>query len=65
MDIKQIDKAAEIIFRLCSNHPELCPHDWEWHRTSFNKEKDVMVQEFNCRICGSRRKEESPVPGEL
>lgn len=51
MDIYNIERAAEIIFALCRNHPELCPHDYGW---VWSKNLDDGKQEshYECRICG-------------
>ena len=56
MDTNQLETAAKLIFGLCRNHPELCPHDYEWKGYKIDmvdgdeKRKSVYV----CRICGHR-----------
>ena len=30
MDLNQLGFAANLIFELCRQHPELCPHQYEW-----------------------------------
>ena len=51
-----LDRAAMLIFRLCHNHPELCPHEMEWsHDYTKDGVKHVC---FKCRICGYEHWEE-------
>ena len=38
MNISQIEYAAEMFFRMCKAHPEICPHDYCWSGTTYNKD---------------------------
>ena len=37
MDLRQLEYAAEILFRMCREHPEICPHDYHWSGTTTDK----------------------------
>lgn len=51
MDLNSLELAANVIFELCRQHPELCPHHYEW--TSSIKRKDkITIEHYKCRICG-------------
>lgn len=30
MDIQYVEFAAELFFKMCREHPEICPHDYHW-----------------------------------
>lgn len=51
MELGQIEYAAQIIFTMCREHPELCPHDyeWEWSQTKEN----IKEEHYKCRLCGN------------
>ena len=53
MDIMQIAYATELFFKMCREHPEICPHDWEWHWTSAPDENGKRVEHYTCRLCGN------------
>lgn len=52
MDLRMIEYATNIIFKICMNHPELCPHDyeWEWSKTKGN----IKEEHYQCRLCGHK-----------
>lgn len=52
MDFKEIEKAAMLVFRMFREHPELCPHDYEWERTEENVYGD-KVSYYKCSVCGN------------
>lgn len=47
MDIHQLEFCADLIYRLCKNNPDLCPHDFCWNRTDKTGRK-----EYECSVCG-------------
>ena len=53
MDLQTLEKAARIIFTMCEQHPELCPHDWQWIWTSAPDENGKRVAHYKCSLCGS------------
>lgn len=57
MDLYMLEKAALIIFAICREHPEICPHDWEWHWTSAPDENGKRVEHYTCKLCGSEREQ--------
>ena len=63
MDTNQIEMACRIVFRICEEHPELCPH--EYRLTSSTKPEEIdgkMYRDvtYKCGICGKEitKKEE-------
>ena len=52
MDLRYIEKAADVIFRMCREHPEICPHDYSWRCTKAldNGKEEVH---FVCQLCGN------------
>lgn len=48
MDLRMLEKAAYIIFEMCREHPELCPHDWEWEWTNTR----TGEKHYKCNLCG-------------
>lgn len=59
MDINMLEYAARTIFRLCEQHPELCPHDWSW-TSSIETYSPMVKMCFKCRICGQEKAIEVP-----
>ena len=51
MNIYALEKAAEIVFAMCRQHPELCPHDWGWVSTNLN----TGEKKYKCNICGKQK----------
>lgn len=51
MNLYVLEKAANIVFAMCRQHPELCPHDWEWVSTNMN----TGVERYRCNICGKEK----------
>jgi hypothetical protein len=52
MDLQQIEYAAEIVFRMCREHPEICPHNYTWTSSTTNKEVKQITHRYVCSICG-------------
>ena len=46
-----LEKAAHVIFAMCREHPEICPHDYEWYWTQ-NKD-GKYIEHYKCNLCGS------------
>ena len=51
MDLQYIEKAAEIVFRMCREHPEICPHGYNWTCTKTLDDGKREVH-FVCELCG-------------
>lgn len=54
MEIRQIEYTAELFLKMLRNHPELCPHDWEFWCSYPNIQdgKSGKTYEYRCSICG-------------
>ena len=52
MDLRILEKAAMVVFEMCRQHPEICPHDYEWYWTNTNKD-GKRVEHYKCNLCGS------------
>ena len=48
MDLAMIEKAAYMFFEMCRQHPEICPHDWEWEWTDTR----IGERHYKCLFCG-------------
>lgn len=57
MDLRQLEYAAEILFRMCREHPEICPHDYHWSGTTTDKANNVEIKRYVCGLCGKELKE--------
>lgn len=53
MDLSMLEKAAMIVFAMCREHPEICPHDYSWYLTDTNKD-GKRVEHYRCDLCDSR-----------
>lgn len=51
MDLKMLERAAMIVFEMCRQHPELCPHDYDWVSTNLN----TGIKRYRCNICGKEK----------
>lgn len=54
MDLRQVELAADILFRMCREHPEICPHNYEWmgRRTLENGVKETR---YVCTLCDNEK----------
>lgn len=52
MNLNMLEKAAYVVFEICRQHPEICPHDYEWHWTSAPDENGKRVEHYKCNLCG-------------
>ena len=51
MSVSELEQAAEMFFRMCREHPELCPHDY--HQTVTERVKDRYRNiHYVCSVCG-------------
>lgn len=57
MDLSMLERAAEIVFAMCREHPEICPHDYCWYMTKTNKD-GKRIKYYRCALCGSEIMEE-------
>ena len=46
MDVNDIERAAHIVYQICREHPEICPHDYEWYMSN------GLVSYYKCTLCG-------------
>jgi hypothetical protein len=51
MDLNSLELAANIVFRMCREHPEICPHDYQF-RYSIQHENGSVTKCYRCQICG-------------
>lgn len=54
MDLQMLEKAAYVVFEMCRQHPEICPHDYRWMGTSAPDENGKRTERYKCNLCGSR-----------
>lgn len=51
MDLYTIEKYILLLHEFFRNHPDLCPHDWDWEWTknayTFDEERH-----YKCSVCG-------------
>ena len=52
MDLRFIEKAAEVIFEMCRQHPEICPHDYHWSMSRI-VENGKEEKHYTCGLCGN------------
>ena len=52
MDVHMLEYAAEILFRICREHPEICPHDYSWSCSMKSTEGGKLENHYTCRLCG-------------
>ena len=52
MDVQMLEYAAEILFRMCREHPEICPHDYSWIYSREFTEDGKLENHYICRLCG-------------
>ena len=58
MDIRYVETAAELLFRMLKEHPELCPHVYSWKETSAPDKNGKRTRLFRCNYCGKEYKDE-------
>lgn len=53
MELWELERAASIVYEMCRQHPEICPHDWEYHFSRpIDAEGKVKEVHYKCCICG-------------
>ena len=52
MDVHMLEYAAEILFRMCREHPEICPHDYNWSGSMKSTEEGKLENHYTCCLCG-------------
>lgn len=50
MNLYQLEYVAQILFKMLENHPEICPHDYEW--TGSLTKDGIEIESCRCQICG-------------
>lgn len=58
MEIERMIAATQIVFRMCREHPEICPHDYEWSGTNYKATETLKY--YTCTICGKQKTEVLP-----
>lgn len=51
MDLNSLELAANIVFEMCRQHPELCPHHYKW-QSSIPRGDGMKIEHYRCQICG-------------
>ena len=51
MNLYVLEKATEKFFEMCSQHPEICPHDYRLHTVTTN-EDGKRTEQYKCTMCG-------------
>ena len=59
MDTRTMEMAADIVFRMCRAHPEICPHNYEWTREQ--QMEGHIERHYECTICGDRQTRKIPI----
>ena len=59
MDLTQIGYAAEMFFRMCREHPEICPHDYHWANSISDKMHNIEIKKYICGLCGKELEEKN------
>ena len=53
MDLHDIERAAMLFYQMCSEHPEICPHDYVWKLSKTDNEKKIATNTYQCQLCGN------------
>ena len=53
MDLQMLEMAANVVFEMCRQHPEICPHNYHWVGTSAPDEEGKCIELYRCDLCGS------------
>lgn len=54
MDLRELEYAAEMFFRMCREHPEVCPHDYFWTGTRL-LDDSKEEEHYKCKLCGDKK----------
>ena len=52
MDLRQLELAADIVFRMCREHPDICPHNYIWEGSTIDHNTGYKEVRYKCSICG-------------
>ena len=57
MEIGQVERLLKLFLKMLKEHPELCPHEWEFLKSYPNtqKGKSGRTYKYECRVCGADR----------
>ena len=58
-DLVKFEYMSDILFRMCREHPEICPHDYNWSGTVIDKVNGVEIKKYVCKLCGKELKEKA------
>lgn len=59
MDTRNLELAADIVFRMCRAHPEICPHNYEW--VLEQETEGHLERHYECTICGNKQTRKIPI----
>lgn len=52
MNLQMLEQAAMIVFEMCRQHPEICPHNYQWYLTNTDNKDGKRVKHYKCSLCG-------------
>lgn len=61
MDLHDIERAAMLFYQMCREHPEICPHSYEWKFTRTDDEKEIITTTYECQLCGNTMELVKPI----
>lgn len=61
MNLHDIERATMLFYAMCSQHPEICPHDYTWKTSITDNEKKMITKTYECLLCGTTKKIEEPI----
>lgn len=53
MNLDDLELAANMFFRLCKEHPEICPHQYDRPKWSGTNADGKWERRFVCEVCGT------------
>lgn len=53
MELYDLEKAAVLFYAMCRNHPEICPHEFEFNWSQIIDDKKHI--HYKCTICGCEK----------
>ena len=53
MGFYDIEKAIRLFYVMCQNHPEICPHEYEYSWSEKIDDKEHI--HYKCTICGKEK----------
>lgn len=61
MDLHDIERAAMLFYQMCREHPEICPHSYEWKFTRTDDKKEIITTTYECQLCGNTMELVKPI----